>query len=103
MGYYCVKNGLFESAKLLYRPYEFKLLAWKSLLWNKYINNGEYYINIYADNQRTFKLSCYSGNLEMSKWLYKLSEMYKHPFTISSKLFAECCRKGDIEIVKWLY
>lgn len=54
-----------------------------------------------------FRLACYSGNLELVKWLYqidgKLDIHYNDDIEDLDSAFASACYSGNLELVKWIY
>lgn len=81
---YCTKNGLLDSAKLVYK-------------WS--IKNNKA-INIHTHNECVFRQICANDYLEMRKWFYKLTLGIN---TNRQHAFKYSCMNRHIEINKWLY
>lgn len=66
----------------------------------KWLHSTYDFINIHADNECSFRMSCcMTGDLECSKWLYSLGGINIH----DENIFICCCHNGHFDICKWLY
>ena len=70
-----------------------------------YQNNADK-IDIHANNEEAFRLSCKYGHLEIAKWLINLSIKEEEPINIhidNEWAFRKSCEQGHLNVVKWLY
>jgi hypothetical protein len=62
-------------------------------------------INIHAENEYAFRMSCFKGKIEIAKWLMKISKENGEVINIHAEnkhAFILSCRYGYIEVAKWL-
>ena len=52
-------------------------------------------------SRRYFPKACYSGNLDVAKWLYSKLSLNVH--YSNDLLFRVVCKKGHLDVAKWLY
>ena len=62
---------------------------------------GQYRVDIHANDDYAFQLSCENGHLAVAQWLYSLGGVYIHadgecPFEMS-------CKNGHLALAQWLY
>src|SRR6056297_1461905 len=71
----------------------------------QYGKDEGYPIDIHAQDEYAFRLSCGNGHLEIVKWLIQLGQDEGNPIDIHAQddfAFRFSCGNGNLEIVKWL-
>jgi hypothetical protein len=57
-------------------------------------------VNIHAENDGTFRLSCANGHLEVAQWLYNLGNVDIHP---KNSAFRSAGVKSHLSVAQWIY
>lgn len=68
--------------------------------------DNENMIDLHYKEDRPFRSSCTNGNLEIAKWLLKITQEKNSPINIHAKderAMRISCEKGRLDVVLWLY
>jgi hypothetical protein len=60
-------------------------------------------IDIHADNEYAFRLSCGYGNIEVAKWLWEISNKSIDIHAENEYAFIWSCVNGHLDVAKWLW
>jgi hypothetical protein len=87
-----------------------KNITHNNLCGAKYILHNSYDtdkpIDIHANYENAFVLSCQKGHLEIAKWLWQFSKNINSPIDIHANYetaFIMSCCNGYLEVAKWLW
>jgi hypothetical protein len=65
------------------------------------INNPNY--DIHEDDEEAFSSCCARGHLDVTKWLWDISNHKINIHALNDYVFSVCCVNGHLDIAKWLW